>query len=118
MRQFITMVEKLNEDGWFPEYQGCLCHLDLAPRNILYRPEPNEAGHIIVGVLDWESAVLAPSFMRCVPLLRLWAWNDGENKDEWLASDVSPTEEAREIKGIFEAAAGPGYLQYANSGGY
>ena len=43
----------------------------------------------------------------------LWAWNDEDEEDERLANNTPPTPELRELKQLFEDAAGPIYRQFA-----
>lgn len=59
---------------------------------------------IITGILDWDSAVLAPCFFTCYPPLWLWAWRDDE--DERTTTDDPGTEERRELRTQFDVAAG------------
>ena len=43
----------------------------------------------------------------------LWAWNNEDEEDERLANNTPPTPELRELKELFEAAAGPTYSRFA-----
>lgn len=116
--QFTTMVNEMHEDGWFAGNDICLCHLDFEPRNILVDAIRDAPQPIISGILDWDSAVLAPSFMSCAPPLWIWAWLDDEEGDERTANDVPPTEEGRILKKSFEKAAGPEFVRYAYPSAY
>lgn len=116
--QFVTMAAELDADGWFEGNQFSLCHLDLASRNILVDPTTQSPKSIITGILDWDSAVLAPSFMSCAPPLWIWAWKDDEDEDERTANDTPPTEECKALKSTFEQAAGPLYIRYAYAPAY
>jgi aminoglycoside phosphotransferase (APT) family kinase protein len=116
--QFTVMANELHDDGWFASNQVSLCHLDFEPRNILIDTARDAAQPIISGILDWDSAALAPSFMSCAPPLWIWAWADDEDEDERTANDVPPTEENRALKSAFEEAAGAEFVRYAYPSAY
>jgi serine/threonine protein kinase/aminoglycoside phosphotransferase (APT) family kinase protein len=111
--RFIGMALEMDAEGWFAKTAFTLCHLDLAPRNILVDHTRNGLHAQITGILDWDSAALAPSFMTCAPPLWIWAWNDDEDEDERTANDTPPTDEGKALKQAFEDAAGAEYVQYA-----
>ncbi|KAF3009714.1 hypothetical protein E8E13_008944 [Curvularia kusanoi] len=115
--RFIAMTNGLHQDGWFASNDISVCHLDLEPRNILIDTTGTNVQPLISGVLDWDSAVLAPSFMSCAPPFWIWAWDD-EEEDERTANDVPPTEEGRELKNLFEEAAGADFVRYAYPSAY
>ena len=109
----------LEEGGWLDEVPNCLAHLDLEPRNIIADPG-REKGEVITGILDWDSALLAPAFVACKPpkwLWEIWSPQDDishyDENDETGANDEPPTAEARELKEIFERHAGPMYMRFA-----
>jgi hypothetical protein len=116
--QFTAMTNELHEDGWFASNVISLCHLDFEPRNILVDATRDAAQPVISGILAWDSAVLAPSFMLCAPPLWIWAWLDDEDEDERIANDVPLTEEGRSLKKAFEEAAGPEFVRYAYPSAY
>lgn len=118
MNQFIKMASELDADGWFEGIHPSLCHLDFEPRNILVNVVRAESEPMVTGMLDWDSAVFAPSFMSCRPPLWIWAWADDEDEDKRTANDAPPTTEGQELKVIFEKAAGPAYLRYAYTPAY
>lgn len=113
--QFCAMASELNESGYFKNFDGhfTLAHLDLEPRNILVDPDSALECPIITGILDGDSAILAPAFMSCAPPMWIWHWTGDEDGDEQLASEEPPTHELRELKTEFEASAGNGYMQCA-----
>jgi aminoglycoside phosphotransferase (APT) family kinase protein len=111
--QFTVMANEMHDDGWFASNDISLCHLDFEPRNILVDATRDVAQPIISGILDWDSAALAPSFMSCAPPLWVWAWADDEEEDERTANDVPPTDEGRALKKTFEEAAGDEFVRYA-----
>lgn len=113
--QFCKMVLELDAAGYFKGLDGhfALSHLDLEPRNILVDLESSPDRQIISGVLDWDSAVLAPAFMSCAPPMWIWDWQEDEHEDERLANEEPATPEQKELKTVFEAAAGPQYVRCA-----
>ncbi|KAI1631773.1 phosphotransferase enzyme family-domain-containing protein [Biscogniauxia mediterranea] len=113
MDQFCVMASELDADGWFSDVPISLVHLDLGPHNILVDVDTRSEDPIISSILDWDSAVLFPMFLACEPPLWLWAWNEDEDEDERTANDIPPTLEARELKQMFEEAAGPDYMRFA-----
>ncbi|KAI0415080.1 hypothetical protein F5X98DRAFT_389428 [Xylaria grammica] len=115
---YMAMASELDEDGWFVNHHYSLTHLDFAPRNILVNPTSDARLPIISGIVDWDSAILAPMFMSCKPPLWLWGWKHDEDEDERTANDEPPTAESREIKKLFEDAAGPDYLRFAYQPAY
>ncbi|KAI1805738.1 hypothetical protein F4811DRAFT_514177 [Daldinia bambusicola] len=118
MDQFYTMAEELEADGWFTSCYTSLAHLDLEPRNILVNPTSDTSAPIISAILDWDSAVFAPQFMCCKPPLWLWGWQDDDEEDERTANDEPPTPEGRQLKQLFEEAAGPDYARFAYEPAY
>jgi len=115
---FITTASEMSALGVLDESYYCLCHLDLEPRNILVSPTSPTQPQAITGILDWDSAIFAPPFMSCLPPMWLWAWNDEDEEDERLANNEPPTPELRELKQVFEHAAGPTYLRFAYGAQY
>ncbi|KAI1193311.1 hypothetical protein F5X97DRAFT_336852 [Nemania serpens] len=111
--RFMAMASELNEGGWLVNDHYSLAHLDFHPRNIHVSPTSDMQLPIISGILDWDSAILAPKFVTCRPPLWLWAWTDDEDEDERTADDEPPTPELRELKRLFEEAAGLEFEQFA-----
>ena len=107
------MAAELEARGLLNNRGYSLAHWDSAPRNILVNPTINSALSIIYGGLDWDIAVLAPTFRSCVPPLWIWAWREYGDEDERAANNDPPTPEARELKMLFEKAAGQQYLRFA-----
>jgi aminoglycoside phosphotransferase (APT) family kinase protein len=118
--EFGWMTRELVAGGWLSDMQYSLAHLDLAPRNILVDPtiSSDPPRHLITGILDWDSAVLAPRFMSCYPPLWVWAWQDDEAEDERAANDDPGTAQGRELKALFEEAAGTDYVRFAYGASY
>ncbi|KAL3596003.1 hypothetical protein FPOAC2_10373 [Fusarium poae] len=118
MDRFIRMASELGADGWFDDQHYSIAHLDLAPHNILVDPTENKDVPTISAILDWDSAVMAPSFMSCAPPMWIWVWQDEEEEDERKANDNPPTEDGQELKRTFEEAAGPEYCRLAYEPAY
>jgi aminoglycoside phosphotransferase (APT) family kinase protein len=115
---FITMASEMRDLGVLDGNYYCLCHLDLEPRNILVSPPSPTQPQAITGILDWDSALFPPPFMSCSPPMWLWAWNDEDEEDERLANNTPPIPELRELKQLFEHAAGPTYRRFAYGAQY
>lgn len=115
MDQFCKMVAEMDAAGYFKELDGhfTLSHLDLEPRNILVDLESPPDRQFISGILDWDGAVLAPAFMSCAPPMWIWDWQEDEHEDERLANEEPATPEQKELKTVFETAAGPQYVRCA-----
>lgn len=113
--QFCKMVSEMDAAGYFKEMDGhfAFSHLDLEPRNILVNQESPPDRQIISGILDWDSAVLAPAFMSCAPPMWIWGWQEDEDEDERLANEEPATPGQKELKTVFETAAGPQYVRCA-----
>lgn len=115
MDKWCNMASEMDAAGYFEEVDGhfALSHLDLWPRNILVDQESPSDRPIISSILDWDDAVLAPAFMSCTPPMWIWCWQYGDDEDERLANEEPATSEQRELKKVFEAAAGPLYVKLA-----
>ncbi|KAH9203455.1 hypothetical protein DL95DRAFT_503600 [Leptodontidium sp. 2 PMI_412] len=110
---FITVAREMSALGLLDQNNHCLCHLDLEPRNILVQALSSAQAHVISGILDWDSAIFGPLFMSCSPPMWLWAWIEGEDEDERFANDIPATLEQRQLKNLFEDAAGETYARFA-----
>ncbi len=109
MNSLLAVAREMDQLGYFDDNNNILCHMDLEPRNVLLRLEPQVS---ISGILDWDSAVFAPKFMSCAPPFWLWGWEDEEDEDEKKANDTPATAELQEIKRTFEDVVGPKILRY------
>lgn len=95
-----------------------LCHLDLAPRNVMADINETSNSLQITGVLDWDSAVFGPNFMLCEPPSWIWAWSDDDDESESdnfmeiHANDVPATAQDQELKLRFEQAVGVDLLKF------
>lgn len=118
--EFGQMTRDLDAGGWFRGLQYSLAHLDLAPRNILVDTTclSDPSRNLITGILDWDSALLAPRFMSYYPPLWIWAWQDDEDENERTANDDPGTAQGRELKAEFEVAAGSDYVRLAYGAPY
>ncbi|OIW34966.1 hypothetical protein CONLIGDRAFT_710216 [Coniochaeta ligniaria NRRL 30616] len=99
-----------------PTGDFCLWHPDLFPRNIMVDPTRSP---MITGIVDWDEAVLAPGFVAAVAPTWLWEPGPRYTEDEEdvegaegdkeafeRANRVPLTAEMREVKRVFEQAAG------------
>ncbi|KAI1476564.1 kinase-like domain-containing protein [Daldinia eschscholtzii] len=116
--QFCQMVSDLKISGCFDNCHISLAHLDLEPRNILVNPISDVSSPMVSAILDWDSAVFAPHFMCCKPPFWLWAWQGDDEEDERVANDEPQSPEGRQLKQLFEEAAGPGYVRFAYKPAY
>ncbi|KAJ5640484.1 hypothetical protein N7528_000109 [Penicillium herquei] len=107
----LTMASEMNDLGVLDESAYCLCHLDLEPRNVLAGPPKPTESLALTGVLDWDSAIFAPLIMSCDP--PIWLWVDENIEDKRVAGEEPLTAELRELKQLFEQAAGPIYSRFA-----
>ncbi|KAJ5097750.1 hypothetical protein N7456_008471 [Penicillium angulare] len=110
--QFLKIASEMHDIGILEEDGYCLCHQDIAPRNILLQQKPQ--ADVITGILDWDSSLFAPLFMSCAPPMWLWAIDElDEDDEERFAGDIPSSPEYRQIKELFDEAAGPVFLRYA-----
>ena len=119
----LKIIEEMDDLGLFKSLNHCLCHVDLYPRNIMAKIQPD--GSIqLTGILDWDEAVVAPKFVNCEPPAWLWGFDEDEQfphhngLPSWPyetpgANDVPSTCENRELKRIFEESAGEEYVGLA-----
>ena len=119
--ELLTIVAKeMNAAGLFSDSFFSLCHLDLAPRNVMVDVKEDNSLQIS-GVLDWDSAVFGPSFVVCEPPSWIWAWSDTDDEDEEeenqefedvRANETPSKPEDQELKRRFEEVVGEDLLKY------
>jgi hypothetical protein len=108
----------LFEGKWLDGIDYCPAHLDIRAARIWVNLEAEPGQPIITGLTGWSNAVVGPSFLCCRPPVWLWL-DEGEGDDddsdaeERIANNVPTTEESRELKALYEEAAGPGYMRFA-----
>ncbi|KAK0715940.1 hypothetical protein B0H67DRAFT_666424 [Lasiosphaeris hirsuta] len=107
------LAREINAKGYFDDVPYTLIHKDLQAHNILVNENPFPGDAAITSIMDWDGALLGPAFMACVPPQWLWGWVHDDDEDEAKANDVPETAENREIKRLFEEAAGPLYMRFA-----
>lgn len=118
MHRFVDVAKQMGRLGVFDDNENCLCHLDFNARNIMVDPRPDDT-ITITGVLDWDSAIVAPKFVSCAPPWWVWAADDDDDGADWDEQDESraleepPTAHARELKQLFEDTVGEDFLHYA-----
>ena len=103
--KFVQATKQMDSLDILGDGQNCLCHFDLAARNIMVQILPN-GSLTISGIVDWDSAAFAPKFVSCAP--PSWLWNDQKyyDADESEDSGVPSTPEQEEIKEIFDDVVG------------
>lgn len=103
--RFVEVAKQMNSLGILGDGQNCLCHFDLAARNVMVQIQPN-GSLTISGIVDWDSAVFAPKFVSCAP--PSWLWTDPKYLDTEgsEASSKPSTPEQEEIKEAFDDAVG------------
>ena len=117
LAQLTTVAEEMNAADTFDNVYFSLCHLDLAPRNVMATTNRDNSLQIS-GVLDWDSAVFGSCFVACEPPSWIWAWSDDEDKNqdddyqEDHANDTPATSEGQELKRKFEEVVGKEMLRY------
>ena len=92
-----------------------LVHGDLKPYNLLAEVR-NQTEVDITGVIDWDSAIIAPEFMAYRAPFWLWTPEDmdSDKEDEECVADVEPvTDEDRMLKQVFLDNASEKYKLYA-----
>ena len=114
--KYRAMVEDLgNCYGFFENVSYSFCHLDLYPRNIMFNPDAKDDESSLT-VLDWDSALIVPSFMVGEP--PSWLWDAYVHVEGVDANPGPTTDDGRELQQIFEDAAGPEYKRYSDSRPY
>lgn len=111
--RFAKIVKELNNKGLFTDMTYSLIHMDLEPRNIHLDVTSPTTAHLS-GVLDWDEAVFAPSFLACKLPSMLWDFegDDDEELDESVAHVMPSDADLASIKRAFDAAAGETFVKY------
>ena len=115
MERLAVTTSQMNRPGCFRDNTNCLSHLDLAANNITVEVHLDNT-ITVTGVLDVDSACLAPTFVSCY--LPWWLWEDETQpgdalEDETQSKRPPPDPELLEIKRIFEEIIGDNLLRYA-----
>ena len=115
MERLAVTASQMNRLGWLGDNKNCLSHLDLAARNIMVEIRSGKS-IAVTGILDFDSAIFAPTFVSCCP--PWWLWQDETQpgdalEDESPSNDTPPDPELVEIKRIFEETVGDDFLRYA-----
>lgn len=115
--QFVKAAKQMAHFGFLGNGQNCLCHFDLAARNIMVQILPNGSPKIS-GIVDWDSAAFAPTFVSCAPLSWLWTDQRYYDADETETSRTPSTPEQEEIKEKFEEIVGFDWEWFAYQPGF
>ncbi|KAI0376516.1 hypothetical protein F5Y04DRAFT_273680 [Hypomontagnella monticulosa] len=113
MDQFCDMVADLDGKGYFKDVWYCLAHLDFSSYNVLVHQTNDPTKPVVSGIVDWDSAILAPTFAACKPPFWVWRGIENELEDERFDHNEPLTLEESQLKDIFDAAAGPEYRRFA-----
>ena len=115
MERLAVAASQMNRLGCFGDNTNCLSHLDLAAHNIMVEVRSDDS-ITVTGVLDFDSACFAPTFVSCYP--PWWLWQDETQpgdalEDETQSNEPPPDPELLEIKRIFEETVRESFLRYA-----
>lgn len=109
----IAVVHSLGQRG-FLALPTALFHPDLREYNLLMQIRGTEEVDI-TGVIDWDDAVIAPTFMAYRAPTWLWMPDDTDFEDDSLINDEPVTEEGRQLKAYFLEHASEEYRRHAFS---
>lgn len=105
---------EMGEMGFFKN-EYCLCHLQLRPSNIMV--EVSKHGEVsISGILDWDSAVMAPKFVSYTPPAFLWEKEYVDSDGFTCASFISGPPDAdsdRAVQSAFNKTVDQEFFDYA-----
>ncbi|KAH6852857.1 hypothetical protein BKA58DRAFT_432640 [Alternaria rosae] len=108
-------ISKALEARGFLDGPCVLVHGDLKPYNILAEVR-SDTEAVITGVIDWDSAIIAPEFMAYRAPFWLWTpeeMNSDEEDKEWVAVVEPNTEEDRIMKQVFLDNASEKFKRFA-----
>jgi hypothetical protein len=112
------VARRLDFLGFFEPDTFHLCHCDLQPYNMLVEVRDEETVEI-TGILDWDSALFAPSFVAYRAPFWLWYPDDAPSDERFDYEDnanIEPqTEAEHELKKVFMETASPEFLKHAFS---
>ena len=96
---FAKISNGLHRLGFLQDNVYRLCHGDLESYNVL-AIVTSDTEVQITGILDWDTAVFAPSFMFRAPF---WMWTDVDEDDwsEGTAAFEPLTQDGRKLKQLF-----------------
>lgn len=119
----IKVAGQMGQMGLFALEQFTLCHLDLHPRNIIAR-RTSAGTPTITGIIDWDSAIIAPAFVQCTPPSWIWHYrtefspDNGGPPQEPFPPRPPLNNQQDTLKSIFDYAAGPEYRAFAYDDNY
>ena len=103
--RFVKVAKEMDSLNILGDGQNCLCHFDLAARNIMVDNSPN-GSLTISGIVDWDSAAFAPKFVSCVPPSWLWANQKYYDAEESEENNTPSTPEQEQLKELFDETVG------------
>ena len=110
--QFVQVTKQMDSLDILGDGYNCLCHFDLAARNIMVQILA-DGSLTISGILDWDSAAFAPKFVSCAPPSWLWTEQKYYDAEEGETSSVPSTPEQEQIKEAFDDVVGFDYTWLA-----
>ena len=103
--RFVEVAKQMDSLGFLGDGQNCLCHFDLAARNVMVDISPN-GSLSISGIVDWDSAAFAPKFVSCGPPSWLWANQNDYDAEESEENNTPSTPEQEQLKELFDDVVG------------
>ena len=110
--RFVQVAKQMDSLGILGDGENCLCHFDLAARNIMVQIQQN-GSLSISGIVDWDSAAFAPEFVSCAPPSWLWTNQKYYDAEESEASSTPSTPEQEHLKEVFDDVVGFDWTWFA-----
>ena len=110
--RFVQVAKQMDSLDILGDGENCLCHFDLAARNIMVQIQPNSS-LTISGIVDWDSAAFAPNFVSCAPPSWLWTNQKYYDTEEGEASSTPSTPEQEQLKEVFDDVMGFDWTWFA-----
>ena len=115
--RFVEVAKEMDSLGILGDGQNCLCHFDLAARNVMVDISPN-GSLSISGIVDWDSAAFVPKFVSCGPPSWLWANQINYNAEESEKNNTPSSPEQEQLKEVFDDIVGFDWTWFAYESEY
>ena len=115
--QFVQVTKQMDSLDILGDGENCLCHFDLAARNIMIQTL-SDGSLTISGIVDWDSAAFAPKFVSYNPPSWLWTEQKYYDADVGDGSIMPSTPEQEQIKEAFDDIVGFDYTWLAYKSEY